>query len=94
MENVTAFFDHNYSTNQSFAGKLNRTLVECSSNRFNLGMEDLPKSNEYIIAKLNKLIKKLRTVLIPGALSHHTSSRAKCNNSTRWSSTAGMIIRY
>ncbi len=93
-ENVIALLGYNCSINQSIARKVNRPLVGCSSHIFNLCVENLLKPHEDVIDKLNKLMKKVRALLIAGTLRQHTSLGAKCNNSICWSSTAAMISRY
>ena len=94
MSNVVALLGDNCATNRKFSKNAGIALVGCASHRLNLAVKEWLKPHSDLISKLNALMKKLRTPIVAGALRTKTHLRAKCNNVTRWSSTAAMLERY
>lgn len=94
FENVTAMTGDNCSTNLSFATKAQAKFVGCASHRFNLAVQDLIEESEAPLQKVNQLMKKLKAPIAAAKLRQVTDLKAKCFNSTRWSSAANMLERY
>lgn len=94
LSKVAAFVIDNCATNHLFTTLANKHFVGCASHRFNLAVQDIYADSQSIIAKVNTLMKKLRTPICAAKLRQRTDLKAKCNNETRWSSVAAMLKRY
>ncbi len=93
-ENVVALLGDSCSTNRSFAEKFQKPSIGCASHRFNLCVQDMINPSKKVIQKVNGLMKKLKNPIPAAKLRKNTLLRAKCNNATRWSSTAAMLHRF
>ncbi|ETL45678.1 hypothetical protein L916_04270 [Phytophthora nicotianae] len=69
-------------------------LVGCASHRFNLAVQDFLKSEAKLIAKIQALMTKLRTIKGRALLRRVSKLAPLLRNDTRWSSTYAMVKRY
>ncbi|ETI52417.1 hypothetical protein F443_04426 [Phytophthora nicotianae P1569] len=69
-------------------------LVGCASHRFNLAVQDFLMSETKLIAKIQALMTKLRTIKDRALLRRVSKLAPLLRNDTRWSSTYAMVKRY
>jgi len=69
-------------------------MVGCASHRFNLAIFDYLISYEALLAKINALMTKLRTIKGRAVLRRVTDLSPVLRNDTRWSSSYAMLHRY
>ena len=91
FDNVVAVIGDNCTCNKSLANLIGCPLLGCSSHRFNLCVMDFIRESSNVIEKVNGLMRKLRYPIAAAKLRQHTYLRAKCQNTTRWSSTSAML---
>ena len=84
----------NCSTNKRISDLLSVHFIGCASHRFNLAVNHIIKSDIEIIAKINRLSSKLKTLKQFAKLKKSTPLRPKTHNVTRWSSVNEMLQRY
>eukprot|EP00171_Calliarthron_tuberculosum_P003101 IDg3101t1 len=92
--NVSCLVGDNVNCNKSLANKAKIPFIGCASHRFNLAMRVVLNDDEELISKINTIMVKLRGLLLGAKLRRLTSIRPKIRNTTRWSSTHDMIVRY
>ena len=93
-ENVCGLVGDNVSTNRRFSKKTGVPLVGFASHRLNLAIKDILKFHEVLLNKLNRLMSKLRNLLLSAKLRKLTTLRPKLRNVTRWSSTYDVLRRH
>jgi hypothetical protein len=69
-------------------------MVGCASHRFNLAVTDFLADHETLLAKIQDLMTKLRTIKGRAILRCATDLAPLLRNDTRWSSTYAMVQRY
>jgi len=96
LDNVICLVGDNMNTNKRLAGICDKPLVGCAAHRFNLECQRYLERQPYksILAKINTLMTKLRTLKNSAMLREHTSVRPKIQCVTRWTGSFKMIKRY
>jgi len=95
FSNVVCLVGDNCSTNVALANICNKPLIGCAAHRFNLAVQNYLKDfHEPLLAKLNLLITKLRTLKNSGRLRSFTDLRPRLRCQTRWTGTYEMVDRY
>ncbi|KAE8891566.1 hypothetical protein PF005_g10966 [Phytophthora fragariae] len=94
-EAVAFMIGDNCSVNQSIRRRVGAILlIGSASHRFALAVKDFIQSDEGLLEKVHKLMKKLCTVKGRALLRSYTSLAPVMRNDTRWSSTHAMLQRY
>ncbi|KAE8986324.1 hypothetical protein PF011_g20033 [Phytophthora fragariae] len=94
-EAVAFMVGDNCSVNQSIGRRVGAIpLIGCASLRFALAVKDFMQSDEGLLEKVHKLMKKLCTVKGRALLRSYTSLAPVMRNDTRCSSTHAMLQRY
>ena len=93
LEDCICLIGDNCPTNQDIANKMKIPLIGCASHRFNLAVEQSLHEHEEILAKLDHLMSKLKTLKGAARLRQKTQLRAVKRNVTRWNSTRAMLQR-
>ncbi|OWY94204.1 hypothetical protein PHMEG_00036136, partial [Phytophthora megakarya] len=85
----------NCSANQCIGRRVGAIpLIRCASHWFALAMRDFMQSEEGLLDKAHKFMKKLSTVMGRSLLLSYTNLAPVMPNDTRWSSTHAMLQRY
>lgn len=69
-------------------------MVGCASHRLNLAVKNVQTDDDALLKKMNRMMIKLRGLLLSARLRRFTQLRPKIRNPTRWSSTYDMMKRY
>ena len=93
-DNVICLVGDNAAVNKSISTKVGVPLVGCKSHRYNLLVRSVIAGDIKIVSKVNRLMSKLRTLLLSAKLRKLTTLRPKIRNETRWSSPFEMLPRY
>ncbi|ETM52021.1 hypothetical protein L914_04250 [Phytophthora nicotianae] len=94
-ETVKFMVGDNCSVNQCIGRREGAIpLVGCASHRFNLAVQDFLMSETKLIAKIQALMTKLRTIKGRALLRRVSKLAPLLRNDTRWSSTYAMVKRY
>ena len=93
-DDVTALIGENCATNKSNANMACIPLIGCASHRFNSAVQRIMGKEEELLEKINRLMSKLKTLLLGAKLLQLTPLRPITRDTTRWSSTFDIISRY
>ena len=94
LENVVALIGDNAETNKCPATQIDKQFIGCASHRLSLAIKDYLARYDTILAKINGLMGKLKSVKLSAKLRKYTDLRPKQQNETRGSSIAEMVERY
>ena len=93
-DNVICVIADNAGTNKAIAAALGTKFIGCASHRFNLAMKSILSSYEYLIGKVQLLMKKVRNLIPAAKLRSFTHLLSIVKHDIRWSSTHKMLLRY
>lgn len=94
LSNVLFLCGDNCNLNIAISSSTNIPLIGCASHRLHLATEKIFTHYEHLLSRVEKLMKKLRTIKAWGLLKAHTDLHPIIRCKTRWLSTYEMLDRY
>jgi hypothetical protein len=92
--NVVCVIGDNCSVNKKLADLVKKPMIGCFSHRFNIGVNAFLAPHQALLTKIDAIMVRLRTLKEASKLRDKTDYAAILRNSTRWSSTHDMVVRY
>ena len=92
--NFAALIGDNCATNQSFARRVKSYFIGCASHWFNLAMKVFFDKHKDLLKKINHIMCQLKNLLPAVKIRKHTHLKPKTMNTTQWSSTFEVILRF
>lgn len=85
-DNVMCLITDNCNSNKTLLNRCRKPPIGCATHRFNLAVQDIHDSYMYILGKVDRLVVKLRSLIIRTKPRKLTPLRPKTRKITRWSS--------